>query len=148
MAAYGTMDAAILGMPYGLDFKVESYPAEANMTPGRPVYQTPGSPDKVHTTYASGDVFIGIALFEQRGSKTTVGYYEQYDVVNVLTEGFVYVQAAAAVSGAPVAAYADSSGLFSPTASGNYDVGCMFRANQTTVSGLVLIEVNGPKLVA
>ncbi len=44
MGAYGTMDAAILGLPYGLDFTVESFPAAADITAGRPVYQTPGTP--------------------------------------------------------------------------------------------------------
>lgn len=148
MGAYGTMEAAILGLPFGLDFEVESFPAAAAITAGRPVYQTPGTPGSVHPTYVSGDVFLGIALFDQRGSNATVGTYEQYDVVNVMTEGQIWVQAAAAVSTAPVAAYATSAGLFSPTASGNYNGGCMFRGNQATVSGLVLVEVNGPKLVA
>jgi len=148
MAAYGDMDAAILGLPYGLDFTVESFPAAADITAGRPVYQTPGTPGTVKPTYAGGDVFVGIAMFDQRADVATVGTYAQYDVVNVMTRGQVYVQAAAAVSTAPAAAYANSSGLFSPTASGNYNGGCMFRGNQATVSGLVLVEINGAKLVA
>jgi hypothetical protein len=148
MAAYGTMDTAILGLPYGLDFTVESFPAAADITAGRPVYQTPGTPGTVKATYASGDVFMGIALFDQRADVASVGTYKQYDVVNVLTRGQIYVQNAIAVSTSPVAAYANSSGLFTTTASGNYNCGTMFRANQTTVSGLALIEVNGAKLVA
>jgi hypothetical protein len=148
MAAYGTMDAAILGLPYGLDFTVESFPAAADITAGRPVYQTPGTPGTVKATYAGGDVFVGIALFDQRADVASVGTYKQYDVVNVLTRGQIYVQNAVAVSTAPVAAYATSGGLFSTTASGNYNCNTMFRANQATVSGLALIEVNGAKLVA
>lgn len=148
MGAYGTMDAAILGLPYGLDFTVESFPAAADITAGRPVYQTPGTPTTVKASYANGDVFLGIALADQRADVASVGTYKQYDVVNVLTRGQIYVQNVTAVSGAPVAAYADSNGLFTPTASGNYNVGCMFRSNQTTVSGLVIVEVNGPKLIA
>lgn len=148
MSAYGNMDAAILGLPYGLDFTVESFPASADISAGRPVYQTPGTPTTVKTAYASGDVFVGIAMFNQRANVDNVGKYNQYDVVNVMTRGQIYVQAGAAVSTAPVAAYAMSTGLFSPTASGNYNGGCMFRGNQATVSGLVLVEVNGAKLVA
>jgi hypothetical protein len=148
MSAYGNMDAAILGLPYGLDFTVESFPAAADISAGRPVYQTPGTPGSVKAAYASGDVFVGIAMFNQRADVNTVGLYNRYDVVNVLTRGQIYVQAAAAVSTAPAAAYANSAGLFSPTASGNYNGGCMFRGNQATVSGLVLVEVNGAKLVA
>jgi len=148
MAAYDTMDTAILGLPYGLDFTVESFPAAADITAGRPVYQTPGTPTTVKASYSAGDVFMGIALFDQRADVDSVGTYKQYDVVNVLTEGQIYVQAGIAVSTAPVAAYANSSGQFSTTASGNYNCGTMFRANQTTISGLVLIEVNGAKLIA
>ena len=148
MSAYGNMDAAILGLPYGLDFTVESFPAAADIDAGRPVYQTPGTPGSVKAAYAAGDVFVGIAMFNQRADVDTVGVYNQYDVVNVMTRGQIYVQAAAAVSTAPAAAYANSAGLFSPTASGNYNGGCMFRGNQATVSGLVLVEINGAKLVA
>lgn len=148
MAAYGTMESAVLGLIYGLDYEVESYPAAADITPGRPVYQTPGTVTSCHSTYVAGDVFLGVAVFSQTSDNDSVGTYEQYETVNILTKGKIYVTAASAVSTAPVAAYATSDGYFSTTASGNYNVGCMFRANQATASGLVLIEVNGAKLVA
>lgn len=148
MAAYDVMDAAILGLPYGLDFTVESFPAAADINAGQPVYQTPGTPSSVKPTYASGDVFVGIAMFDQRSDNASVGTYKQYDVVNVMTRGQIWGQVAAAVSTAPAAAYANSSGLFSPTASGNYNVGCMFRTNQATVSGLTVLEINGAKVVS
>lgn len=148
MSAYGTMDSAILGLQYGFDNTIESFPASADVTPGRPVYQTPGTPTTVHQTYVSGDVFVGVAVVSQKSNVADVGYYKKYEVVNVLTDGKVWVQAGAAVSTAPVAAYADSNGMFTPTASGNYNVGAMFIGNQATVSGLVVIEVNGRLLVA
>ena len=141
MAAYGTMDTAILGLPYGLDFAVESYPASVAITPGRPVYMTPGTLT-VHQTPSDGDSFIGVALFEQRGSKTTVGYYEQYDIVNILTDGKIYMQAGASISG-PDKVYAGTNGMVYPTTSGNYDIGATARNIQTTVSGLVLVEISG-----
>lgn len=148
MAAYGTMDSAILGLLYGFDNDIESYPCSADVTPGRPVYQTPGTPTTVHPTYVNGDVFVGIAVASQRANVADVGTYKQYEVVNVLTNGKIWVQVAAAVSTAPVAAYATAAGLFSVTASGNYNVNAMFRTNQATVSGLAVLEVNGPTLVA
>jgi len=150
MAAYGTMDSAILGLPYGLaqDFTFESYPTTAAVTPGRPVYQTPGTVGSVHPTYVGGDVFMGIAVANHTSKVSTVGTYDAYDTVSIMTKGKIWVQVATTVSGAPVAAYANSSGLFSVTASGNYNVGAMFRTNQTTVSGLAVLEVNGIKLVA
>ena len=148
MSAYGTMDSAILGLQYGFDNDIESFPASADVTPGRPVYQTPGTPTTVHQTYVTGDVFVGVAVVSQKSNVADVGYYKKYEVVNVLTGGKVWVQAAVAVSTAPVAAYATAAGLFHTTASGNYNVGAMFTSNQATVSGLVVIEVNGRKLVA
>jgi len=148
MAAYGTMDSAILGLPYGLEFECESYPAAAAITPGRPVYQTPGTVDSVHSTYVVGDVFLGIAVANQMSHVGDVGTYAIYDVVNVLTIGKIWVQVSAAVSTAPVAAYATAAGLFSTTASGNYNGGAMFRTQQATISGLAVIELFGAKLVA
>ena len=150
MAAYGTMDSAILGLPYGLadDAYIDSYPCTAAVTPGRPVYQTPGTVSSVHPTYVGGDVFMGIAVASQISHDADVGTYAAYDVVNILKRGMIWVQAATTVSGSPVAAYATSAGLFSTTSGGNYNIGGMFRTTQTTTSGLVLLEVNGIKLVA
>lgn len=148
MAAYGTMDSAILGLSYGLENVYESYPAAAAITPGRPVYQTPGTVGSVHSTYVNGDVFLGIATVSQMSHVGDVGTYAIGDLVNILTFGKVWVQVSAAVSTAPVAGYATSGGLFSTTASGNYNVGAMFRTQQATVSGLALVEVFGSKLVA
>ena len=120
MAQYGRPDEAILGLPYGLDF-LESYPASADITPGRPVYQTPGTPGSCKGTYEVGDVFIGVAINRQYSDNDSVGTYKQYDVVNVLKKGSIWVQVADAVSTAP-AAHATSAGLFSATTSGNYNV--------------------------
>ncbi len=148
MAQYGTMDSAILGLPYGFDNDYESYPAAADITPGRPVYQTPGTVTSVHSTFVAGDVFLGVATVNQMSHVGDVGTYKTYDVVNIMTRGKVWVQVSAAVSTAPVAAYATTAGLFSTTASGNNNGGAMFRTNQATVSGLAVIELFGPKLVA
>ena len=148
MAQYGRPDEAILGLPYGLDFLVESYPASADIIPGRPVYQTPGTPGSCKGTYEVGDVFIGVAINRQYSDNDSVGTYEQYDVVNVLKKGSICVQVADAVTTAPAAAYATSAGLFSATTSGNYDVGAMFRTNQATVSGLAVVEIDAPVVVA
>ena len=148
MAQYGRPDEAILGLPYGLDFLVESYPASADITPGRPVYQTPGTPSSCKGTYEEGDVSIGVAINRQYSDNDSVGTYKQYDVVNVLKKGSIWVQVADAVSTAPAAAYATSAGLFSATASGNYNVGALFRTNQATVSGLAVVEIDAPVVIA
>jgi hypothetical protein len=144
------MDSAILGLLYGSarDCDIESYPASAAITPGRPVYQTPGTVTSVHQTYVSGDVFMGIAVASQISHDDDVGTYATYDVVNILKRGLIWVAVAAAVSTAPVAAYANAAGLFTTVSGGAYNGGCMFRSKQATVSGLALLEVNGIKLVA
>lgn len=148
MAAYGRMDSAILGLPYGEDFLVESFPASADITPGRPVYQTPGTPTTVKASYSAGDVFLGVAIARQWSTKDDVGTYKQYDTVNILKKGSVWVQVATSVSGAPAKAYANSSGLFSTASGSNYNVAALFRTNQTTISGLALIEIDAPVVVA
>ena len=143
MAQYGRMDAAFLGNVYGLKYTAEGYAAAADITPGRPVYRVPGTPAAVTSTYTASDVFAGIALSLQSSHVADVATYKTGESVNVLREGMVWVQVAAAVSTAPAKAYATSAGLFSPTASGNYDVGAWFETNQATVSGLAVVRISG-----
>ncbi len=145
MAEYGTMSPAFLGMLYGTDYVIDSFVCTEAVSPGKPVYQTPGSPGTVHATYVSGDVFVGIAVASQRSTVNSVGVYEAHEVVNVLKEGSVWVAVASTVSTAPTAAYATASGTFSVTASGNYDVGALFRTNG---SSLAVVEIHGPKVIA
>lgn len=146
MAEYGQMGSAMLGMLYGMDYTVDSFPCTEDVTPGKPVYQTPGSPTTVHSTYQSGDVFVGIAIATQQASKSSVGKYETHDVVNVLKRGMVWVQVKTPVTTAPAKAYATSDGMFTVTASGNIDVGAVFRTNQATASGLAVVEIAGIKV--
>jgi hypothetical protein len=144
MADYNRPESAILGLPDGVFFLVESYPAAESITPGRPVYQTPGTETSCHATYSAGDIFLGIAINRQYSDGDNVGTYDIYDDVNILKKGRIWAQAAAAVSTAPATVYADSSGLFTTTSGGNYDFNIMARTNQATVSGLLLVEVDAP----
>lgn len=142
MAMYGRQDAAFLGNPYGLDFEANGYIAAAEVTPGRPVYRVPGTPTKVTSTYTAGDEFAGVAMSYQSSTVAAVATYASGVSVNVMREGFIWVQVSAAVSTAPCKAYATSAGLFSATASGNYDIGAWFETNQATVSGLAVIRIS------
>jgi hypothetical protein len=139
---YGRQDAAFLGVPYGLEFKAEGYVAAADVTPGRPVYRVPGTPGSVTPTYGSGRVFAGVAIALQSSHVADVATYKTGESVNVMREGMLWGQVSVAVSTAPAKAYATSAGLFSPTASGNYDVGAWFETNQATVSGLAVIRLD------
>lgn len=142
MGMYGRMDDAYLGNVYGLDFKCEGYAAASDITPGRPVYRVPGTPNKVTPTYASGNEFAGVAKSIHTSHVADVGTYKTGESVDVLRSGMIWVQVSTAVSGAPCKAYATSAGLFSPTASGNYDVGARFETNQTTISGLAVVRIS------
>lgn len=145
MAAYGKMESAILGLPYGEDFQVDSVVASGTIAPGRPVYEIPGAPGIGTQTYASGAVFMGVAMRSQVSYNDSVGTYPDKSVVNVLKKGKIWVQVAAAISTAPAKAYTNASGLF---ATSGYDVGAFFRTNQATVSGLAVVEVGGTTVIA
>jgi len=144
MSDYNRPEDAILGLPDGVFFQAESYPAYDAITPGRPVYQTPGTVTSCHSTYSEGDVFLGIAIARQFSDSDSVGTYDQYDMVNILKKGRIWVQASAAVSTAPAKIYIASTGLFTTSSGGNYDFNIMARSNQATVSGLLLVEVDAP----
>lgn len=145
MAAYGKMEAAILGLPYGQDYEIATVVASGSITPGRPVYEIPGAPGIGTQTYASGAVFVGVAAVSQKSYSDAVGIYQDKDVVNVLKKGQIWVQNAAAITTAPAKAYTNASGLF---AASGYDVGAIFSTNQATVSGLVVVEINAPVVIA
>lgn len=143
MAMYGRMDAAILGDIYGREFIADSYIAAVDVTAGRPMYRVPGTPTKVTPTYTAGNEFAGVAIHRHTSHVADAGVIKTGEGVDVMRQGFIWAQVSAAVSTAPAKAYATSAGLFSPTASGNYDVNAWFETNQTTVSGLAVVRI-GP----
>jgi len=91
-------------------------------------------------TYASGQVFLGVAMFVQ---KEPVGY-AQYEAVNIIAEGGVYVTPVGNVE-ANETAYVDNSGAglgyFTNSAAGA-QVGAVYRS--TALSGaLAKLWVSG-----
>lgn len=101
----------------------------------------------VTIAYTNGQVFAGVALFSQKGYVDNVGQYNQYDAMNVLSRGQLYVNTGGAVN-ANTDAYVVWDGTsanqkkFSGTASGNYVTNCKFRST-LAAAGLALLEVNG-----
>jgi len=100
------------------------------------------------TTWAQ---FKGVAIFKQTGGADygagTSGF-KQYDAVDILAEGFVWVPAAAAVSANDpayivIAAGADQ-GKFTDSSSGTYNMGGYFRTNRNSQL-LAVLEVRGMK---
>jgi hypothetical protein len=76
---------------------------------------------------------------------------KQGDNVNVMTKGRIWCQAGVAFPAAPCVAFVTTAtGNFTPTdaGAGDLNVGAIARSNQTTVNGLIEIEVNGTRLGA
>jgi len=147
MAQYGTPDSGILGMPCMFDNTIESYIADGQVTPGRPVYVTPGAPNVCHEAYTAGDLFAGIAMLSHKGYVDGVGYYADEENVNVLSKGRIYVQANENITTAPVAVYASVTadatfGKFVLLATGAADFGAIARAN-ASAGAILEVEVDG-----
>ena len=147
MAQYGTPDSGIIGMPVSMDHVIESYIADGQVTPGRPVYVTPGAPTVCHESYTAGDLFAGIAMLSHKGYVDGVGYYADEENVNVLASGRIYVQANENITTAPVAVYASITadatfGKFVLLATGAAAFGAIARGN-ASAGGILEIEVDG-----
>lgn len=151
MAQYGSPGEAILGMPSTFPHRIVSYISSGTVTPGRPVYATPGTPGVCKEAYVAGDYFAGIAVLSHKGYDDAVGIYADKENVNVMEEGRIWCQAGAAFPAAPCVAYLTSAtGKFTPTdgGAGELTVGAKARSNQGSVNGLVEIEVTGAVLAS
>jgi hypothetical protein len=159
MAAYGNQDAARAGLVYGSNnSNVETLIAASGVTFefGEAVMVDTGVEDVGYapdSTDASLK-FAGIAIISQRSYTDSEGNYPPYSLLNVLSEGMVYVQTASGISASTAnqAAYVcDDKGsatnyqkFTTDSSAGNiYDIGCYFRSNVD--GGLALLEVRGLK---
>jgi len=147
MAQYGTPAYGVLGMLCAFDNTIESYIASGTVTPGRPVYVTPGAPGVCHEAYTAGDLFAGIAMLSHKGYTDAVGLYADKENVNVLSKGRIYVQANETISTAPVNVYASVTsgatfGKFVLSATGAAGFGAIARGN-ASAGGIMEVEVNG-----
>lgn len=97
-------------------------------------------------TYSNGQVFLGVAGFEQVSAFVNErGSYFQYDPVNVGTYGKIWVLSSVVISShtdAYVIWEITNQTKFTNVASGNYDIKARFRSTNTA-AGLVLLEVRG-----
>jgi hypothetical protein len=104
-----------------------------------------GSQAGVTIAYTTAQIFIGFSAFTQKSNVADVGYYAQYETVNVLTYGMVYALTSVAVN-ANTAAYAiwavTNQTKLTGTATSNYDINCRFRST-LAAAGLALVEVKG-----
>lgn len=96
--------------------------------------------------YTTSQVFIGVAFFTQISFKDDVGYYPENCDINVMIDGWIWVNTDDAVDSNTDAyvvwASGADQGKFTATATDNYDTKCRFRST-LTAAGIALIEVRG-----
>jgi len=96
---------------------------------------------------ASGQVYVGVAMFTQKSESLDTSAnegYEQYDSVNVMTRGRIYVEAKATVE-ANNEAYVDNSGAdIGEFSSAGAELSARYRTNGTSGS-IVEVETDGQK---
>lgn len=99
----------------------------------------------VTIAYTNGQIFLGVAGFEHTSYSDSRGSYFQYDAMNVMTYGKMYVNTSVAVN-AHTDVYAiwkiTDQTKFTNVLADNYDVKCRFRST-IAAAGLALIEVRG-----
>jgi hypothetical protein len=109
----------------------------------------------VADTYATSFKFGGVAVISQRSFVDSTGEYPATDMVNVLTEGEIWVSVPDGTTGtanqiAYVIANSDNANYkkFTATATNNYDSGCYFKSNPIAVGTgktFAKVEVRGIK---
>lgn len=90
----------------------------------------------VTVTYTTAQVYVGIAVMTQNSA----GLYEQYDAVNVLVEGYCWVQCGT-VAAANLSGYVATTGL---AANAGTAINLIFRSN-LAAAGYVLAQTTGMK---
>lgn len=150
MSAYGYQNYVRPGTPNGIEFSyVESKQANAAFDYGDPVFIKAGTPDVAYIPDSTDATksFLGVAMLDQKSTKTTFGQYDAGDAVNVGTRGEVWVQIESGLTTiAGTAAYVYhnvSAGVnhkkFTTNATGTYAVGSIFRTNSVTTT----LVING-----
>jgi len=141
MTAYGTMDDARAGLLYGLNYDIETktVPEDETFNFGDPVFVQEG--EEVLASKADADatdlVFQGVATISQRSFTESQGEYPEYDQINVVKNGMVWVEVPDGETDiANKAVYViddqddDDYEKFTAVATGNFHVsGAMFKTN-------------------
>lgn len=121
--------------------RVESFAATETIYFGRAVQRNSTNPTtQVDVCDSTSAEFRGVALQQHN----QLGYYSQYDTVNVLRQGSVWVDGTGTIA-CDASAYVDVSGgtgKFTSTPTGVF-TGGKFRT-ATTGDGLVKLEINLP----
>ena len=154
MAAYGNQDPSIAGTPFGADYDIETkvVPSGVTFEFGEPVFVDAGVED---TGYAGDSTdaslkFLGVAIISHRSYDGSEDQYVEYQDMNVLTRGQIYVNVPSglsAIANAPAYVIDDQTDAdynkFTTSNSGTYDIGGYFRSNAS--GGIARVELRGLK---
>lgn len=151
--AYGSISAAKPGLIYGLKYEVETklVGSGGEFAFGDPVFVDQADED---TAYPgdSTDVslaFLGVAIITQKSTIDEAGGYAEYESMNVLTRGRVWVtvpDVITDIANMPAYVIVDQTdpdyGKFTSVSLGNYPTGGYFRTNPNA-GHLAVVELNG-----
>ncbi len=98
-------------------------------------------------TSSTAQVFLGVSQYVAKYvGDDNVGQYTVDDMVNVLSEGRIWVNSSLAVNANTnayvIQATGATQGLFTNVSTDNYNVGCKFRETNAA-AGLTMVEVRG-----
>ncbi len=99
--------------------------------------------------YGSWAKFLGVALFTQKSTVAAgagASNYAQYDTVNILAEGMIYVPVSVAVEDKQAAYFiteVTNQGQFTNSSTLTFDCGCYFRSSRA--NSMAILEVRGLK---
>ena len=154
MAAYGSIDEALAGLIYGLVYENETRSVQDGdeFDFGDPVFTDEGDETNAYPGDTNDEslVFQGVALRSQRSFVESEGAYTEYDAMNVMIRGMVWVEVPedeGNVAHMPVYVIVDQTdsdyNKFTHVATNNYPTGAFFETNPNT-DNLAVIRLNGP----
>ena len=105
-----------------------------------------GSQAGITIAYTNSQIYAGIARFDQKSYKDSVGVYVEDDAISVQPRGKICSETSVAVNAHTRAyiiwQYGANQGKFTNVATNNYDVNCWFR-DTIAAAGLAIVETNG-----
>lgn len=145
MAEYGySFEVGVAGQIVNMAVcRIESFVAEETIAFGSTLVRGDSDTGCAVSTDASGEEFIGVALFDRSRVPSEIGgtaQYEEGDMVRVLRKGPVYMTAGSAGT-AGATAYAGGTTV---TATATTNLGAIGAFKAAVSSGdLVAVEING-----
>jgi hypothetical protein len=154
MANYGEQGTGIAGELFGTDYNIETkvVPSGVEFAFGEPVFVDAGDENTAYepdSTDASL-LFLGVAVISHRSYKDSEDKYVEYQDMNVVDRGEVYVAVASGIINCANAPAYVTHGvvdanykMFTTSSVGTYATGGYFRSN--AADGIARVELRGLK---